>query len=166
MPRGIYQHKSQPPEERFEKHYVPVPESGCWLWVGAIQENGYGRFYIDGKMVQAHRYAYEQKHGLIPEGLELDHLCRVRLCVNPDHLEPVTRKENLSRGINANSEKSHCPKGHHYSGENLYTQPDGRRGCRACGRQNSKKYRMNKNKANKIQEKPRLPPQNTDKIPG
>ncbi len=76
---------------------------GCWLWKGAFTGAGYGQIYVNGKVVYTHRYAYTVIAGkAIPEGHDLDHLCRNRLCANPDHLEAVTRKENLRRGEHAN----------------------------------------------------------------
>lgn len=80
-----------------------VDASGCWLWLGAINSDGYGRMRDPrtsyGRMMQAHRFFYEQVRSPIPEGLQLDHLCRVRRCVNPEHLEPVTSRENVRRGL-------------------------------------------------------------------
>lgn len=83
---------------------LPVPFAGCWLWHGAVSKckgGGYGLIYVGGKEVvkSAHRVVYELERGAIPNGMDLDHLCRVRTCVNPAHLEPVTRKENLRRGL-------------------------------------------------------------------
>lgn len=140
------------PQERFDEKYIPVTESGCWLWMGSINPNGYGHFSFKGKPVRAHIFAYEQKHGPVPDGFELDHKCRVRSCVNPDHVEPVTHQENVSRGDSGKylKEKTHCKQGHPYSGENLYTNPSGRRECRICMRQRDKKCR--ENKAKKKQE--------------
>jgi hypothetical protein len=74
------------------------PETGCWQWLLNMSSRGYGRIWADGRRHTAHRYVYEHFHGPIPEGLELDHLCRNKLCVNPDHLEPVTHIENVRRG--------------------------------------------------------------------
>jgi hypothetical protein len=71
---------------------------GCWLWEGAINSQGYGNFWDGVRFVKAHRFAYECLIGEIPEGLTIDHLCRVRHCVNPSHLEPVTMRENFLRG--------------------------------------------------------------------
>lgn len=115
------------PEERFWAK-IDMTDS-CWLWTGALND-GYGRFHIDSSTrVFAHRYAYELKVGPIPEGLTLDHLCRVRHCVNPDHLDPVTHAENVRRSpiqVTAiNARKTHCPHGHQYSGRD-------RRGWRVC----------------------------------
>lgn len=81
---------------RFTDKYT-VDANGCHIWAAARIHTGYGRFWADGRMVQAHRYAYENVVGPIPDGLGLDHLCRVRACVNPFHLEPVTQAENLRR---------------------------------------------------------------------
>jgi hypothetical protein len=98
--RGRVPYHSQ--EERFWPK-VDKTET-CWLWVGAIGTGGYGNFYISSvgrriRSVRAHRWAYEHLVGSIPDGLDLDHLCRNRACVNPAHLEPVTRRVNLRRGI-------------------------------------------------------------------
>ncbi len=78
---------------------VRIQDDGCWAWTGALFENGYGAFWDTNNdtNVRAHRAAYQLLRGAIPEGLELDHLCRVRHCVNPHHLEAVTRSENLRR---------------------------------------------------------------------
>jgi hypothetical protein len=91
-----------PTEARIWKHISPEPMSGCWLWTGALSGGGYGYIlsYDTGRrlIVRAHRWLYEHTKGPIPEGLQLDHKCRVRSCVNPDHLEPVTSAENTRRG--------------------------------------------------------------------
>jgi len=101
------------PAERFATKVV-ITASGCWLWIGKLR-NGYAQFFVDGKYVQAMRWAYEQTHGQLPPGLEPDHLCRKRSCVNPDHGEAVTRRVNLQRGDTIparHSAKTHCPRGH------------------------------------------------------
>lgn len=128
--------------ERFEKYISPEPNSGCWLWAGYVSEGGYGRFSPRNRMapLYAHRFSYELHKGQIPEGMDLDHLCRVRCCVNPDHLEPVTRKENIRRGLSGinNSSKTRCDNGHPFSPENIRTaktQAGGTvRVCRQCER--------------------------------
>src|SRR3990167_5623746 len=92
----------------------------CWLWKGADTQ-GYGHFKTKGKYLLAHRFAYETIVGLIPAGLTLDHLCRQRACVNPLHLEPVTRGENVLRGIGRsarNARKTHCIRGHPFDEAN------------------------------------------------
>lgn len=120
------------PQTRFWSK-VDRESSACWLWRGTINTDGYGTFYYDRRVVKAHRYAYELLRDAIPPGLELDHLCRNRTCVNPTHLEPVTRRENILRGESPparNARKTHCAQGHPLSGENLVLL-DGRR-CRVC----------------------------------
>lgn len=111
----------------------------CWLWTARTYK-GYGRIDVRGagpngglKTYQAHRLVYELLVGLVPDGLQLDHLCRVPQCVNPLHLELVTRAENLRRGIHANRSKTHCPFGHPYDAINTMREyaRDGRR-CRTC----------------------------------
>lgn len=104
---------------------------GCLVWRGALNPKGYGLFYVDNRNALAHRYAYENTNGSVPTGLELDHLCRVRACVNVDHLEAVTHAENMARG--AHAMKTHCKYGHPYDEVNTYRRPnDGGRDCRIC----------------------------------
>lgn len=127
--------------ERFEAKFVPDPNSGCWLWTASVT-HGYGRFAggpgAGSVAVQAHRQAYRHYIGPIPKDMDLDHLCRVRCCVNPKHLEPVTCQENILRGdapkIAGKYQlvKTHCPNGHPYNGDNLYVNPQGSRKCRTC----------------------------------
>ena len=118
------------PAERFWPH-VEKTET-CWLWTGYIKPNGYASFYPGGGRhvykVYAHRFAYEMLAGPIPEGLEIDHLCNVRHCVNPDHLEPVTYRENTDRRVDR---KTHCKNGHPFDDANSYLWR-GNRYCRAC----------------------------------
>jgi hypothetical protein len=116
----------------------------CWLWTARKNYKGYGMFRLGSRVPYAHRVAYEHYVGPIPEGLQLDHICRVRHCVNPDHLEPVTNAENALRGEGPtakNVTKTHCPKGHEYTGDNLYVDPRGGRNCRACRREKAKAWR-------------------------
>lgn len=119
---------------------VAVAETGCWEWIASRHGNGYGHFKVGRVGTLTHRLAYTSLIGPIPDDLELDHLCRNRACCNPEHLEPVTHAENMRRGIGPEASrerqraKTRCPQGHPYSGQNLYTFPDGRRGCRTCGR--------------------------------
>lgn len=104
----------------------------CWEWIGALSDEGYGRFQLYGSTVYAHRFAYENIVGPVPSGLQLDHLCRTRHCVNPWHLDPVTGRENYRRSLIGNAAKTHCPQGHEYDLLNTYFSKEGRRGCRIC----------------------------------
>lgn len=125
--------------ESVEGFWGWVDKSGpCWLWQRVPNGDGYGVVRIGNVQARAHRLAYFLLRGPIPPGLELDHLCRVRHCVNPDHLEPVTRRENLLRGINPfaiNKRRTHCIHGHEYTPENTGRHPSGNRQCRACKRE-------------------------------
>ncbi len=87
----------QDPGLRFESFTLTSPDTECLLWIGAISDTGYGNFWLNGGTVLAHRFSYERTVGPIPEGLQIDHLCRVRRCVSPDHLEAVTPSENNIR---------------------------------------------------------------------
>lgn len=119
------------------------PDLGaCWTWTASVTTDGYGNFWENGRHINAHRWSYRLLVGPIPEGLVLDHLCRVRRCVNPAHLEPVTSGENTRRGNTGALEASrtHCPQGHPYDELNTYRFPDGRRGCRICSRDARRRY--------------------------
>lgn len=110
------------------------PKTHCWEWLGRKDRQGYGRFNANGKCHSAHRSSYELFIGRIDKGLEIDHLCRVTGCINPEHLEAVTKKENTLRGISfaaINSRKTKCPKGHPLSGDNLKFRTYGRE-CKTC----------------------------------
>ena len=147
--------------ERFRSKIVAGP-NGCWLWTAAKDRAGYGRFSINRKIAvvegrprhyAAHRYCYEILVGPIPSRRDLDHLCRIPACVNPAHLEPVTRQENLRRGSGVggalwngqpsepmkamaerNRAKTHCPQGHPYVEGNIYWSRDGSRKCAECAK--------------------------------
>lgn len=116
----------------------------CWEWVGARFGSGYGAINRDGHTISAHRVSYELLVGPIPDGLELDHLCRNRWCVRPDHLEPVVHVENVRRSPLGPSARTHCPQGHPYEGDNLYVKPSGRRVCVTCRRARASEYRRRK----------------------
>jgi hypothetical protein len=121
----------------------------CWMWTAGRNHKGYGEFRGDGRRVYAHRFAYELLVSPIPDGLQLDHLCRVHDCVNPDHLEPVTSRTNTLRGDTLAAKcatKTHCLAGHPFSPENTYVDR-GRRRCRECGRARYAAYRARKQAA-------------------
>ena len=116
-------HADKDIEERFSTKYAIDPATGCWVWT-AYRYNGYGRFGLrHGKIVRAHRVSYEWHIGPIPVWMVIDHVCRNRACVNPAHLRVVTRRENNlvnSDGPPAiNAMKTHCPRGHLLTGDNL-----------------------------------------------
>lgn len=121
-----------------------VVQDGCWGWRGSLTSAGYAQFHLrGGGRAVGHRWLWEQLYGPVPEGLELDHLCRNRGCTNPDHLEAVTHRENVQRGLtpivagNWQRARTECPKGHPYSPENTGITTIGssvRRYCRTCKR--------------------------------
>lgn len=113
---------------------VLVDENDCWLWQASLLHNGYAQFNTRGPSHLAHRWSYEHFIGLIPQGFVLDHLCRVRHCVNPHHLEAVTQRENLLRGdgfIGRQARQTHCVHGHEYTPENTIRDGNKRR-CHTC----------------------------------
>lgn len=134
----------------------PVPEitrflaksepsgDGCIIWTGFLDRDGYGQFTAAGRRnVRAHRWAYEHHVGPIPDGLVIDHLCRVRHCVNPEHLEVVTVRENTLRGLAPtalNARKAVCKYGHPLVGRNVVLIPGGR-SCRTCRVESTRRWR-------------------------
>lgn len=128
-----------------------VAPGSCWEWMAAKTSGGYGQFWSKPALVVSHRYAYELLIGPIPEGLQLDHLCRNRACINPQHLEPVTQQVNILRGFSVattNRLKTHCPHGHQYTSENTYIHPrNNGRICRACARRRSRAVYQRKKEA-------------------
>jgi hypothetical protein len=132
MPKPEKQKPSR--EQRFWAKVDKESSAPCWIWTGAKTGKGYGMFEGRG----AHVYALESKIGPMPDGLVPDHLCRNPPCVNPDHLEPVTPRENTLRGIGPtaiNAKKTHCNRGHELAGDNLGNRADGHRHCKECARE-------------------------------
>jgi hypothetical protein len=117
---------------------VSISPDGCWIWTGAIDHNGYGRFRFRGKNEMAYRAAYTLLVGEFDPALSIDHLCREKLCVNPEHLEAVHIRTNILRGtspVALNAAKTHCKNGHPFAGENLRIEHENggiRRRCVAC----------------------------------
>ena len=118
------------------------PNGGCWLWPAAKDKN-YGKVWVRGSgpkghVLFVHRVLYGKLKEPVSDQLVLDHKCRVKLCVNPNHLEPVVFRENLARGVDFNGHKTHCPKGHEFNEANTYKRKDysgQNRGCKACRRE-------------------------------
>jgi hypothetical protein len=125
-------------EQKFWDRLQPVPESGCFLWMGAVSDNGYGNLMVEGRVVSTHRRAWELSRGEIPEGKVVCHRCDVRSCCNPAHLFLGSQSDNIydaskkKRLNNWNAAKTHCKHGHELAGNNVYTRPDGERVCKSC----------------------------------
>lgn len=109
-------------------------DNGCWAWRASLDAGGYGQFELHPTVLKAHRVSWELMLGPIPEGLPLDHLCRNRACVNPEHLEPVTHRVNALRGLKGYALRTFCKSGRHdiTLPENVYVRPTGKRQCRPC----------------------------------
>ena len=127
---------------------VKRAENGCWEWQGEINPHGYGRLQRDGKRYYAHRFFYLKLVGLVPDGHELDHLCRNRSCVNPEHLEAVLPRVNKERGMSpaaVYARRSACKKGHEYKPDNTYLRHQGEatisRICKVCRRDDMRERR-------------------------
>lgn len=119
--------------------HVRFADGGHWLWTGHIAATGYGRIYVEKQSLYVHRVAYETFVGPIPADRQIDHLCRVRACFNPRHLEPVTPRENQLRAPESNTARTSCRRGHPFSEENTHRH-NGRRFCRACRREYMRVY--------------------------
>lgn len=130
--------------DRFWAKIKVDAKTGCWLWTGHVSKiSGYGQFWDGIKVVGAHVFSFVTFKGPLPKGKEPDHLCRVRRCVNPAHLEAVTRRENLLRGDTIPARKAaqtHCEHGHPFKGKNLYRARNGTRQCRICRRDGYRKW--------------------------
>jgi hypothetical protein len=112
----------------------------CWLWLGCLDDRGYGRVKVKGRSARTHIEAFTAVRGAPPKGAVLDHLCRVRHCCNPAHLEPISPLENTRRGESPSAQRrrqTHCIRGHELAGDNVYERKDrpGMRECRACYRE-------------------------------
>lgn len=136
-------------EDRFDRSWMPEPNTGCWIWARALNDKGYGRFCYNWTVERAHRVAWKIYRGEIPIGMQIDHLCRNRFCVNPNHLEVVTQQENIRRGEagvvtkQKQKAKTHCVRGHAYEGSNLYEwERRGWRQCRKCQEINRQKRKV------------------------
>jgi hypothetical protein len=150
MHRGAYKRKTL--KEKFDKKWIIDPETGCWLWIASMKGCGYGAIWSEGTTSLAHRVAYELYRECIPNGLQIDHLCRLRHCVNPWHLEVVTGSVNIQRGLLPilHAQVNFCPQGHEYTEANTYVymrkSSSGRlvhrRMCRECKRNWNKLYRL------------------------
>lgn len=138
------------------RHHLAADKGPCWIWTAFKNPKGYGRVTYKSRNLSAHEAVFFMLIGPKPEGRCLDHLCRNRSCCNPQHLEPVTMRENIMRGDNfmaANIHKTHCPSGHPYSQENTYLTKDGR-ACRECHRiRSNERYARLRGKAKSV-----LPP--------
>ena len=129
----------------------------CWNWIACKTSDGYGRFSLNGKMVGAHRFSYEFVKGSIPKALQIDHLCRNRACVNPEHMEIVTPRENVLRSpitfASINARKTHCPKDHEFTDENIYPDKSYRQ-CKTCLKEHAKIYQpLHRKEIRKVQKR-------------
>lgn len=145
----INQHNLPDLKTRFEERYIPEPNSGCWLWMGHVigkTGNEYPILSFNDKHIKAHRFSYQQYKGELIKGLVIHHKCNNPLCVNPQHLEQITQKENLLLGngkMAKQKRQTHCIHGHLLEENNLYIKPNGARQCKVCRRQKAKEKYAN-----------------------
>lgn len=131
-----------PDRQRFLAHLAF--DGDCVVWKSSLTTSGYAQFTVEGRKRYAHRWFWEHEIGPVPAGMELDHLCRNRACVNLTHLEPVTPRENVRRGTSPIADgmrQTHCVNGHPFAGENLLIRNNGQRACRICCRENARRKR-------------------------
>jgi hypothetical protein len=133
--------------QRFIEKVAIDPATRCWIWIGHVNKvSGYGQFWDGEKVVGAHVYSFEHHKGALPEGMEPDHNCKTRKCVCPDHLDPVTRRENLLLGDTIaarNAGKTRCDQGHEFTEQNTYVRANGSRGCRVCRSASNREWANN-----------------------
>lgn len=126
---------ARPIRERLRERIDTTAAGGCWLWTGTLTDKGYGTVSYNAQTQYVHRLMYELERGTIPDGHEIDHLCRNRACCNPAHLEPVTGAENVRRGISPSTlfnRTGRCQRGHILAAVGVYVSPKGHRMCRGC----------------------------------
>lgn len=146
---GLRGPAARPVADRFSEKIAAADENGCVRWLAGTNGAGYGFLRLSpregSRRMYAHRWFYEHYVGPIPDGAHLDHLCRNTLCVNPAHLEPVSQRTNVLRGISPcaeNAAKTACKRGHELAGANLYINPSsGYRQCRECSRERDRQRR-------------------------
>lgn len=132
--------------ERF-LNKIKILDSGCWKWISTITNQGYGQFWFNGKQRSSHRFIYKYYHGEVNSSLVLDHLCRNRKCVNPEHLEQVSIKENILRGNGfaaLNIKKTHCKNGHEFIDNNTHLDSNGHRRCKFCNKIRQQQFQKRK----------------------
>lgn len=154
---GLLANVVRPTASEYAAKYIELDAaSGCWAWIGPPASQGYGFANHNGVRSMAHRFVYQLYRGDIPDGLVLDHLCRNRICVNPDHLEPVTHAENLHRGEGETfvaHRSGVCLKGHELTPDNLYVDPNGTRRCVICCRANRAEAYQRRKRENGIPDR-------------
>ena len=129
--------------ERFWRKVIKL-QDGCWLFIGRMNNNGYGHYHMTDEIKLAHRITYEKQYGSLKPGEELHHKCGVKLCVNPEHLERTTLYNHPGTIGTTNRNKTHCPSGHEYTPENTYKAPSSNeRHCKICKEKHRRRWRAN-----------------------